>query len=122
MVEVSIDETKVTFEVKGMDKVWALTSRLEIPWEHIRTVYADPNPAMGWFQGLKLAGADIPNHFRAGLFYQEGNKVFWDVRHPEKTIVVELNDEKYAKLIIEVADPETVLQEVNTAMKSIRAK
>ena len=31
--------------------------------------------------------------------------VFWDVRDPDKTIVVSLDHERYKKLIIEVADP-----------------
>ena len=71
---------------------------------------------MGWFQGLKLIGADLPNIFRAGTFYQEGNLVFWDVRHPEKTIVVELHDERYAKLIMEVDDPEAAVSLLKKAI------
>jgi hypothetical protein len=60
---------------------------------------------MGWFQGLKVLGADIPNMFRAGSFYQDGGWVFWDVRHSDKTIVVELQDEQFQRLVIEVNDP-----------------
>lgn len=105
MVEVSIDEDKAVFEVEGWDKLWALRSRLEIPLQHIKSVSADPEPAMGWFEGLKVGGTSIPNVFRAGTFYQKGNFVFWDVRDPKKTIVIELEDEHFAKLILEVADP-----------------
>ena len=75
---------------------------------------------MGWFQGLKIAGADLPNLFRAGIFYQDGNRVFWDVRHPEKTVVVSLNDEKYARLIIEVEDPEFVVNLLTTAIEGAK--
>jgi hypothetical protein len=28
---------------------------------------------MGWSAGLKVAGADIPNIFKAGIYYQEDN-------------------------------------------------
>src|SRR5688572_23620252 len=116
MVEITASEDKLAIEVQGWHKLWALKSRLEIPLEHIKSVSADPNPAMGWFSGLKLAGTDIPHVFRAGLFWQEGNRVFWDVRHPEKTIVIELEDEGYAKLIIEVEDPDAEIQKINAAL------
>jgi len=120
MVEITPFHDKLTFEVQGWHKLWALKSQLVIPLEHVKGVHADPHPAMGWFQGLKLAGADIPHIFRAGLFYQEGNKVFWDVRHPAKTIVVDLEDESFAKLIIEVDDPEASVQVILEAMHHYR--
>jgi len=120
MVDVKTDAQTVIFEVQGWHKVWSLTSKLTIPLAHIQSVAADPNPAMGWFQGLKIAGADLPNLFRAGIFYQDGNRVFWDVRHPEKTVVVSLNDEKYARLIIEVEDPEFVVNLLTTAIEGAK--
>lgn len=104
MVEITISGDKAIFEVEGWDKLWTLRSRLEIPLTRIKGVHADPKPAMGWFDGLKLAGTGIPNIFKAGIFYQEGNIVFWDVHNPEKTIVIDLEHEHFAKLIIEVAD------------------
>ena len=121
MVEIDIAGDKVIFEVQGWDKLWSLRSRLEIPLEHIAGAQADPHPAMGWFQGLKLAGTEVPNIFRAGTFYQHGELIFWDVHHPENTIVVELIHETYPKLIIEVADPAAAVALINKA-KGLVAK
>jgi hypothetical protein len=121
MVEITPFHDRLALEVKGWHKLWALKSRLEIPLEHIKGVHADPHPAMGWFQGMKLAGTDIPHIFRAGLFYQEGNKVFWDVRHPAQTIVIDLEDESVAKLIVEVEDPEASVQVVLEIMRNYQA-
>jgi hypothetical protein len=104
MVEVSIEGNRAVFTVQGSHKLWAFRSRLEIPLDHIKDVHTDPSPKMGWFQGLKVLGTDIPNIFRAGSFYQDGGWVFWDVRHPDKT-VVELHDEKFQRLVVEVSDP-----------------
>jgi hypothetical protein len=109
MVEITIEADKAIFEVEGWDKLWSLRSRLEIPLSHIKGAHADSHPAMGWFQGLKLMGTDLPNIFRAGTFYQEGGLVFWDVHHPEKTIVVELEHERFEKLVIEVDDTEAAI-------------
>jgi len=120
LVEITPFHDRLVLEVQGWHKVWALKSQLDIPLEHIKGVHADPHPAMGWFQGLKLAGADIPHIFRAGLFYQDGNKVFWDVRHPAKTIVIDLEDESYARLIIEVEDPEASVQMILESIRNYR--
>jgi hypothetical protein len=116
MVNVKIDGDKAIFEVEGWDKLWSLRSRLEIPLLHIKGAHIDPGPAMGWFQGLRLAGTELPSIFRAGTFYQKGELVFWDVHEPKNTIVIELEHERYKKLIIEVADPEQEMQKIDGSM------
>src|SRR5439155_11247333 len=120
MIEISIEADRPVFEVEGWDQLWSLRSRLEIPLAHINGARVDTHPAMGWFQGLRLAGTDLPNLFRAGTYYQDGGLVFWDVRHPEKTIVVDLNHERYQKLVIEVEDPEAAVTRINNAVKAKR--
>ncbi len=110
MVTVSVAGDKAVFEVEGWHKFWSLKSRLEIPLEHIKAVHADPARSVGWFAaGIKKVGTDVPNIFMAGTFYQHGGLVFWDVRHPENTIIVDLEDEKYKQLIIEVEHPAAVV-------------
>ena len=116
MVEIKIESDKAIFEMQNWDKLWSLRSRLEIPLAHITGVQVNPNAKLGWFQGLKLAGTDLPNIFRAGSFYQKGNLVFWDVHHPEKAIVINLLHERYGKLIIEVADPNAAVTLIKEAI------
>jgi hypothetical protein len=116
MVEVTIEGDRVAFEVCGWDKLWSLRSRLELPLAHVKGAYIDSQPTMGWFQGLKVAGTDLPNVFRAGTFFQDGGLVFWDVRRPENTIVVELEHERFQKLVIEVDNPDATATEINKAI------
>ncbi len=105
MVDVMIEGDRAIFEVEGLDKLWSLRSRLEIPLAHITDVEADASQVNRWWHGFKVIGTDVPGLFAAGTFYQRGGLVFWDVRHPENTIVVSLEHEHYKKLIVEVADP-----------------
>ena len=105
MVEVSIRGDTAVFEVQGWDRLWALKSRLEIPLVNVRGVRADPDVARGWWKGIKAPGTHLPGVIVAGTFHQDGKRIFWDVRDPERTIVVELADERYDELIVEVADP-----------------
>ena len=104
MVDLSVADGKLTLHVRGMDQFWSLKSTLEIPLEHVAGIRADPEIARGWWHGLKLIGTDLPGVLMAGTFYQHGEKIFWDVHDPEKTVVIELTHEKYGELIVEVAD------------------
>ena len=105
MVDLSISEGKLLLHVHGADKLWAFKGSLEIPLQHIAGIRADPEAARGWWHGLKLPGTNIPGVITAGTFYQDGKRVFWDVHDPEKTVVIDLHDERYNQLIVEVADP-----------------
>ena len=106
MVTVSVEGDKLVCEVEGMHKFWACKSRLEIPLEHIRGVEVRPKEAANWWHGWKMLGTDLPGVFAAGLFNVGGKWVFWDVRHPENTIELDLKDEMYDRLLIEVEEPE----------------
>ncbi len=105
MTTVSVSDGNLIVEVEGWDKLWSLRSRLVIPIHHVVRVYADSNIAEDWWKGLRVAGTHLPGVIAAGTFYHHGNWVFWDVHNPEKAVVVDLRDERYEKLIIEVPDP-----------------
>lgn len=47
--------------------------------------------------------------------------MFWDVRRPEHTIVVELKHERYQKLMVEVADPDAVVNMINGVLAGASA-
>jgi hypothetical protein len=106
MVDLSITDGKLLLNVRGADKLWAFKSSLEIPLQHIAGIRADPNIARGWWHGIRVPGTNIPGVITAGTFYQDGKRVFWDVHNPENTVVIDLHDERYNQLIVEVADPQ----------------
>jgi len=116
MVEVSVVEDRLHLQVMGADKLWALKSSLEIPLRHIAGVRADPSVAHGWYHGIRLPGTNLPGVITAGTFYQHGNWVFWDVHHPENTIVIDLHDERYSALIVEVANPQLTVDMLRAAL------
>jgi len=107
---------KLTLHVRGADKLWAFKSSLEIPLVHIAGVRADPEVAHGWYHGIRMPGTNVPGVITAGTFYQDGKRVFWDVHHPEKTIVIDLHDERYSELVVEVDDPEAAVKVIQTAL------
>jgi hypothetical protein len=114
MVEVTMLGDRVRFEVQGWDRLWALKSQLEIPLAHITAVRVDPEPARGWWHGLRMPGTQIPGILTAGSFYQHGGFVFYDVHDPDGTVVIELDHEHYQRLVIEVANPADVVQRLQS--------
>ncbi len=116
MVDLSIAEGKLRLRVRGADKLWAFKSSLEIPLVHIASVRADPEAARGWYHGIRMPGTSVPGVITAGTFYQDGKRVFWDVHNPEKTIVIDLNDERYNELVIEVDDPDAAVKLIQNVL------
>jgi len=112
MVEISFIEDRLHLEVKGLDKLWAFKSELDIPLRHIRDVRNDPDAASGWWHGIKLIGTQLPGVITAGQFYQHGQRVFWDVRNPANSIIIELHDDRYGELIVEVNDPLAAVERI----------
>ncbi len=116
MVDLSVSDGKLVLRVQGADKLWAFKSSLEVPLAHVTGIGADPSIAHGWWHGIRLPGTNIPGVITAGTFYQHGNRVFWDVHNPDNTVVIELKDERYNELVVEVADPAAAVELVRAAL------
>lgn len=116
MTQLEFDDTTLTIKVQGADKFWALKSELKVPLEHVVEANYDPEVARGWYHGLKLPGSNIPGVLTAGTFYRQGQKVFWDVHHPDKTIIITLKDEQYNQLVIEIEDPHSGIDRIKSAI------
>jgi len=116
MVELSVSGGNLAVHVRGADQLWAFKSSLEIPLQHITGARADPSIAHGWWHGMRMPGTNVPGVITAGTFYQHGERVFWDVHNPDNTIVIELKDERYKQLIVEVADPNAAVELIKAAL------
>ncbi len=111
---VTVDGGNLVVEVRGLHKLWALRSRLEIPLGNVAGAAVDPEIARGR-KGFRAPGTHLPGVITAGTFHLHGEKVFWDVSDPDKAVVVALHDETYARLVIEVADPRATVELIEHA-------
>jgi len=115
MVSIEKQEGKFIFNVLGLHKLWAFKSQLSIPIESIKDAHQNLESVRGW-KGWRAPGTSVPSIITAGTFHKNGNKIFWDVVNIENCIIVELIDEEYKQLIIEVKNPESaigLLKQVN---------
>lgn len=118
MVDITVTPHEVTFEVLGLHKLWTLKSRLTVRLEHITSVRADPGVSLGWGGEIRWPGTYIPGMIKAGTFYGRGRRTFWDVAHRERAIVVELANDRYDAVIVEVADPAAAVARIERARRS----
>ncbi|MES2306328.1 MAG: hypothetical protein V4558_12510 [Gemmatimonadota bacterium] len=121
MVEVTITGDTIRCDVQGWHKLWALRSQLEFPLAHVRSVRHDAEAARGWWHGMKMPGTNIPGILTAGTFYQHEGAVFYDIQDPEHAVVLELDHEHFARLVIEVEDPAATVAMIRDAMARTQA-
>lgn len=113
--EVSITGDTLVVEVRGLDKLWALKSRLEIPLANVAGATADPGVDRER-RGLRAPGTYVPGVITSGTFHLDGEKVFWNVHDPANAVVIALRDDTYARLVIEVEDPRATVDLVEHAI------
>lgn len=111
MTRIEIAEDKLKVEVLGWDKLWAFKSRLEFPLEHMVGARRwEKEEANRWWRGFRAPGTNLPGVIVAGTYHLKGEHIFYAVHDFSRAIVVELKDEWYARLVVEVPEPDAALQ------------
>jgi hypothetical protein len=115
MARVEVLDDRLSVQIEGMDKLWSLEGRLEIPLAHVTGAEADPKAVREW-KGWRGPGTHVPGVVTAGTFYRQGNRVFWDVRDAAKAVVIRLADERYDRLVVGVDDPAQTVAAIRGAL------
>ena len=120
MTRVEIQDDRLIAHIQGVDKVLALKSELTIPLAHVKgATVSPPDVRRRWGSLLRahVPGTDLPYVVMAGTFvFLDGEHAFWDVHDPDRTVVIELDHERFAKLVLEVADPQATAAAINAAL------
>jgi hypothetical protein len=114
MAKVTVAFGEVIVEIDGVDHLWALRSQLEIPLAHVRGATCAAGLAAGWQQPAPLLPAT--GALSAGRFLARAGTVFWEVRDPARAVAIELADDRCARLVVEVDDPDGVAARINHAL------
>lgn len=114
MVRVTADNDHFVFDIVGLHKLWSFKDQIRIPREHIARAHKNIGSLPLW-KGLRMPGIHVPFLITAGTYYKRGGKNFWDVVRKRNAIVVELKNDKYKRLIIEVENPDETLSLLNSS-------
>lgn len=118
MTTIEVDAADLIVRVEGFDRLLAFKSEIRIPIAHVSGVRTAVDEAHAWFHGLRMPGTSVPGWVTAGTFYWHGEAAFWDVHNADNAIAIELHDEKYKRLVIEVADPTTSMRAIQSAISA----
>jgi hypothetical protein len=122
MTRVEIVEGWLGVEILGWHKLWSFKSRIDVPLEHVVEIRRLKDDE-GWLAGgLRMPGTCLPGLIKAGSYYRwsqrkTGEWSFWDVGKRDRAVVVELRNEKYARLILEVEDPDATVEAVGASLR-----
>jgi len=124
VTKVEIENDRLIARIQGLDQVLAFKSELSIPLAHVKgAAVSPPEVRRRWRNPLRIRvpGSDMPYVVMAGSFvFLDGEHAFWDVHDPDRTVVVELDHEKFAKLVLEVEDPQATAAAINAAVAGLR--
>lgn len=117
MTIVTIEDHRLAVEMRGADKLWSMHSHIDVPLDHVVGARRDPDQTRGFWKGLRVPGTRLPGVIdAAGTFYHNGKRIFFDVHDPDKTVIIELHDDHFDELVLEVADPDLVVTTVQSAL------
>ena len=116
MTELEIANSRLKIEILGWDKLWALKSRLEFPVEHVSGVRQVPD--LPWLGGIRMGGTALPGVIKAGRYYRKKQWEFWVMHNRQKMIVIDLQNEEYTTLYLEVEDPKAAIKLIQGSIKS----
>ncbi len=102
----------------GLVRLWALSKGHECPVTNITDVGVSPRKGLA--KGWRVPGTHLPGVMTAGTFRSHGEKDLWMVGRAKEVLVIELHDQPYRHLIIEVEDPHAAVEALRAAMNRER--
>jgi len=108
MNKILTSKNEVRIEITGWDKIWSLKGSLTIPKASISRAYKHDGKLKPPF--WRCPGTAIPRVIIAGTYYGRGRKEFWNT-HFKGTIVLDLKNVEYTRIVVDVEDPDKVLSE-----------
>ena len=115
MPEVELTGDTLVIHAQVRDRILTFRSRLEIPLTYVVGAEIDPEIARDRQVGDAVP-LRVPQIGAVSSVYKDGGRVFWNVHHPEKTVVIQLRDEKYTQLVIEVKEPAAMVATIQKAI------
>ena len=113
MAVIEVENANLLVKMQGTRKFLTLKSELSIPLEHVVDIETDETAWQDCPEfGEKRVGTDAYGLYFGGSFVQNGDKVFYDLKHKERAVAVTLKDEEYARLIVGVDDPAAAVETV----------
>jgi len=116
--EVRISDGFVKVRIRGMNRIWALSGGVSFPASAVTSVWVEEGP-------LQPRGWRMPGTAGFGVIegtYVEGSRrEFWAVGRGKSLVVIELSDQPFVRVVVQVSDPEATVEALRLAVFGRRA-
>ena len=110
--KIELTDDTVLLKLEGISGIASLKTHLELPLSHVsgaRTEQADKARAE---KPMFRFGTHIPGLITAGSYGSGESKQFWYVEDADRLLVIDLRDEKFARVVVQVDDPENIASQI----------
>jgi hypothetical protein len=113
---VTIEDGNLVFELHGVDEFLSIKRSISVPLQHVVSVSTERVP---WqpFKQMRVAGTSLPGVIKDGRFLSSNGMMFFEMHDPDKCVTVNLDHERYKKIVFEVEDKEATANQINDALK-----
>ena len=70
MADIEISGSNLVVHIRGLDQVWSMAAKLEVPLVHVAGVDVDVPDARDAWHGWRMGGTNLPGVITAGRFVQ----------------------------------------------------
>lgn len=100
------DQQVLTIELSNQERLWSFrwNKTLTIPLGHICKVSTE-TPSITWLE-LRAPGTFVPGLIKAGTYYNKQGKDFWYATRGKGFLVLELEQDKYRRVVLTIDDNE----------------
>ena len=115
MPRIRLTDSELCIHLHWWEKLSAMSGDVRFPLDQVRGATEDDG--FDWrARGLRLPGIHIPYVLTAGTFVKQGDRQLVLTRRTLRTIVIELMNEKWARLVIGVGDAHDSAARINAAV------
>ncbi len=116
MTRIEINDDRLSLQLEGIDRMLALRNRFDIPLDHV--VNVAPGARVPGAPVLGTLATRIPAVVAPRTFYQQSGRAFFESPSPHRTLIIDLYNERYDRVVVEVENPHGVAAEIARAVRA----
>ena len=113
---VSVTDAELRVELTPFEQLMALRRSFAVPLRRVVAARVVPQGEAKSGRGFRSPGTHVSGRVAFGTWRFQNGTQFWAVRRADQVLVVDLRDDRFDRLVLEVPDVEGVAAELSEAV------
>ena len=115
-IKVDIDGNELAVAFTGWDRLWTFHRGARVPLAHVASAHVGDRAVEVRTLRFRIAGGYFPKQMATGLYTMRGGgHQLWAVYRRKDVLVIDLTDEKWKRLVLQVDDPVALAARIESA-------